>query len=410
MLSIVDIIKNTYNSLKYRKIRSYLTLIAIAIGIASLVVIFSISDGLIEQINDQLRAFGPRNGVLIPGDITRNSPIQTQAFRMPTEGRITQKDYETIKTHPAIKDITKRINFVGLLEYKKNNISTTISGVEPEHFFRISNLSAQKGRVILQGERGVAIVGEAFADNSIFKNNQIEVGSFIYLGKERKKFRVVGILDPTNVVARNIVLISIDDAKELALAEEKITKDEYSSILFQIGESYELREVVKEIEDKLKTSRKLPVGKKDFSIVTAEFILTQVGAIIGAITLFLGFISGLSFFIGSIGIANTLYMRVVERTRDIGIMRAIGATKKDIAKLIIAEGAAFGLIGGFLGLLVGVIIAQVITQLGFKTAIGPIVIFAALFISSIVGIIASYWPAKIASDLDPVKAIASNVR
>ncbi|MEM4235858.1 MAG: FtsX-like permease family protein, partial [Candidatus Anstonellaceae archaeon] len=186
--------------------------------------------------------------------------------------------------------------------------------------------------------------------------------------------------------------------------------DELSAVAFQVADGYELNEVVRELEEKLKSSRKLPLNKKDFTIVTAEFILNQVITIIGAVTLFLSFVSGLAFFIGSIGIANTLYMGVVEKTKDIGIMRAIGASKKDIAKLVIAEGATFGLIGGILGLLVGFIIAQIINQFGFKTTLGLHVAFAAIAVSTLVGIIASYYPAKIAAELDPIKAISTNVR
>ncbi|MCX8163570.1 MAG: ABC transporter permease [Candidatus Micrarchaeota archaeon] len=405
---INDITNYIFRTFRYRKLRSYLTLLAILIGIASVIVIISISDGLIVQIDEQLKAFGPKNAVLIAGDVTRSGPIQTQNFRMPQEGKITIKDYETIKTHPAIKYITKRINFVGQMEYKKRNITVTVGGIEPEQFFAMTNLSAQKGRIILPQERKVAIVGEAFTDNTIFKDNPVEIGSFIYLGKSKKKFKVVGVLDPTNVVARNGILVHFEDAKELALEEEKITEDELSAVAFQVAEGYQLNEVVKEIEEKLKTSRKLPIDKKDFTIVTAEFILAQVGTIIGAVTLFLGFISGLSFFIGIIGIANTLYMGVVEKTKEIGIMRAVGATKKDIRNLIVAEGASFGLVGGILGLLVGMIVAQIISQFGFKTYVGIHVVLAALIISIVVGMIASYYPAKIAADLDPIKAISAN--
>ncbi|MEM4208963.1 MAG: ABC transporter permease [Candidatus Anstonellaceae archaeon] len=405
-----DIIQYVIKSFKYRKLRSYLTLLAILIGVVAVVVIISISDGLIAQINDQLQAFGPKNGVLVAGDISRGPTIQSQNFRAPLEGKITTKDYETIKTHPAIKYITKRINLNTQLEYKKRNLTVSVWGIEPEQFFTMMNLSVQKGRIILPGEKSVAVVGEAFTDNTIFKDNPIEIGSFIYLGKNKKKFKVVGVLDPTNVVARNGILIAFEDARDLGLEEEKIMKDELSAVAFQVADGYELNEVVRELEEKLKSSRKLPLNKKDFTIVTAEFILNQVITIIGAVTLFLSFVSGLAFFIGSIGIANTLYMGVVEKTKDIGIMRAIGASKKDIAKLVIAEGATFGLIGGILGLLVGFIIAQIINQFGFKTTLGLHVAFAAIAVSTLVGIIASYYPAKIAAELDPIKAISTNVR
>jgi putative ABC transport system permease protein len=405
MISLKDALAYIANNFKYRKLRTYLTLIAIAIGVCAIVVLMSISDGLIEQIKDQLQAFGPKNAVIIPGDTRFN--LQTSNFRLPTQGKLYEKDYQTVKLNPAIVYLNKRINFRTSLNYKGQDLTVSVGGVEPEKFFKMMNLSVKKGRLIEQGEEKAAVIGVSFTDKSILKKEQMDVGSIFYLGDNKTKFKVVGILEDTNAVAKNAIIINIEDAKKIAYDEKKIEENELSAIAFQVADDYELKEVVEQIEDKLKTTRKLPIGKKDFTIVTADFILAQVSSIIGIATAFVGFITGLSFLIGGIGIANTLYMNVIERTKEIGIMRAVGARKRDISYLVLLEGGITGSIGGILGLIIGIIVAQIITQFGFKTKIGFEVVIAAITVSFLVGTLASYWPAKIASELEPIKAISS---
>ena len=398
--------------MKYKKIRVYLTLLAIAIGIAAVISIFAISEGAQDQIKSQLEAFGPRNLVVIPGSISGGSisgGIQLSNFRNPTEGKLYEKDYYNIKSTPPVKYITRRINTQTSIEYKKDNFSATLAGVEPTNFLNMMKIGLAKGRFIEDNERGVAVIGQQYTDGSFFKKNQMDIGSkfYAYADGEKKEFRVIGILDASNQVTKNSIIVNIEDAKEIATKNAKIEKNELSAIGVQIAEGYSLSEAVDIIENKLKATRKLKSDQKDFTIVTVEFILQQVNSILGLVTLFFGFIAGVSFLIGSIGIANTIYMGVIERTKEIGILRAVGATKKDVLLIFLIEGAIFGLIGSIVGILLAFAIGWIVSNFGIWTNITIANIILGITLSTLVGVLASYIPAKVASEIDPIRAISS---
>jgi len=152
-------------------------------------------------------------------------------------------------------------------------------------------------------------------------------------------------------------------------------------------------------------SRGVKLDDKDFSLVTADFILEQVGQIIGVLTAVLGFIISISLLVGGFGVANTMFMTVMEKTKEIGTLKAIGATNADIMLLIILESALIGFAGGVLGLFAGWIISLIASFFDFKTVITPFLAFFAIAFSMGVGIISGILPAYRASKLSPITAI-----
>jgi len=247
------------------------------------------------------------------------------------------------------------------------------------------------------------VVGLRYSDKSIFKRDAMAVGSVFYLGEQKKPFRVVGILDASNSVSKSMLIIPFDDAKELA--GDTIAKDELSSVRFQVAEGYDFDGTIDDVTWALASSRGVKLEKKDFSIVTSAFILQQVGQIIGVLTAFLGFITAVSLVVGGVGVANTMYMSVMERTREIGTLRAIGASSNVILMLVVIESAIIGLAGGIIGLFIGWLASVIVSYFGFKAVVSIWLAASALLCSVFLGVLSGFLPAKKAAAMSPVVAM-----
>jgi ABC-type antimicrobial peptide transport system permease subunit len=160
------------------------------------------------------------------------------------------------------------------------------------------------------------------------------------------------------------------------------------------------------IEDELISSHRVSKDKKDFSVITADFINRQLDTVTGLLTLFLGGIAGIALLVGGIGIANTMFMSVTERQREIGILKSLGAKESEILQLFLVESSLIGILGGIFGILLAFLIGFAISALAqINVAISPeVALFASLF-SALVGVISGMVPARNAAKMDPVEAL-----
>ncbi len=402
MASLSDLAHYSFTSLRSRSLRSYLTVLGIVIGVAAVVSLVSISDGLMASVEEQLQAFGPQNAVVMPGDVS-NMVMSGGGYAPPTQGRLFEKDLERVRSVPGTTYVSRALSVRSPLEFRGETITATANGIEPEPFSKMMQVSVSDGRFLDGNDKGTAVIGQHYADKSIFKRDSMSVGSVFYLGEQKKKFRVVGIIDPSNSVSKSMLVIPFDDAK--ALAGDTILEGELSSIRFQVAEGYDFDETIEDATWALASSRGAKLDKKDFSIVTSAFILQQVGQIIGVLTVFLGFITAVSLVVGGVGVANTMYMSVAERTREIGTLRAIGASSRDILMLVVIESAIIGLAGGAIGLFMGWLISAVVSLFGFKAVVSAWLALSALLFSVFLGVMSGFLPAQKAAKLSPVVAI-----
>ncbi len=402
MASWADLFQYSITSLRHRSLRSYLTVLGIVIGVAAIVSLISISDGLMASVGEQLEAFGPRNAVVMPGDAS-NMVMSGGGYAPPSQGRLFEKDFERVRSVPGTTYVSRALSVRVPLEFRGDTVTASPNGIEPEPFSKMMKISVSQGRFLDENDRGTAVVGRNYADKSIFRQNSMPVGSVFYLGEQKKKFRVVGILDPSSSVAKSMLVIPFDDAKELA--NGTILEDELSSIRFQVAEGYDFDETIEDVTWALASSRSVKPGKKDFSVVTSAFILQQVGQIIGVLTAFLGFIIAVSLVVGGVGVANTMNMSVMERTREIGTLRAVGASSQAILMLVVMESAIIGLAGGAMGLFTGWLISAIVSLFGFKAAVSIWLAFFALSFSVMLGVISGFLPARKAAALSPVAAM-----
>lgn len=164
-------------------------------------------------------------------------------------------------------------------------------------------------------------------------------------------------------------------------------------------------DVADEITLELRSAHRVSEDTQDFTLITSDFINQQVGAITTLLTLFLGGIASISLLVGGVGVANTMFMAVMERTREIGVLKAIGASRADILEIFLLEASLIGLVGGALGILFGASIAAIASAFGVSASVSPELVLFALFFSVTVGLVSGYIPAKRASELPPVEAL-----
>lgn len=402
-----DVASYALQNLRYRKVRSWLTIIGIIIGITSVVVLVGLSQGLKNQVGNQLQSFGPRTILIAPYSLGEGSSAAiggaSTAQLQASSGKLYEKDYEKIKRITDIETITKVIMGRTVLKYKDEEITGSIYAIEPDSFKETTEIEIEHGRLLEPGDKGVAVIGYDLAKNTYKKD--VEVGALFEVGG--KSYRIIGILKKTgNSFAQidSVVFISFDEGRDLF--EPQLVKDEISVMRVVAKEGSDVNEIGDEIETTLLSSHKLTEDKKDFTVVTPEFINKQVESITGMLTAFLGGIAAIALVIGAIGISNTMFTSVLERRREIGVLKSIGASEKEIQNIFIVESAMIGLLGGIVGIALGMAIVFLISLvINFPAQVTIEIGVGAMFFSAVVGILAGAIPAARAAKLDPIEAL-----
>jgi len=401
---IFDLFEYSFNGLKRRKIRTWLTLIAIIIGVSLVIALVSIGDGLKYNINQELDKFGVGNIIIIPG-----SSEKTMQSAMGPNGQLIlqdhlwDKDVDMLKSLPGIESVDSMvITGSTTITFRGKQVTSPVYGFSSTHLFDyLKTYSIEKGRNIKPGDKHVAVLGYGFA-NDLF-DEKLDVGSKIYINGVR--YRVIGILSEIGGISGNsddsVIYVPYDEAVDMA--GNRLLKGEVSVIY--VHTNGDIDKMVERIRGAIRNSHKLGNEEDDFTIITAEFVKHKVDSILNAITVFLGFISGISLFVGGIGIMNTMYMVIIERTREIGTLKAIGAKDKDIMTAFVIESTLLGLIGGVIGICLGLIFSNVIAMFGLYSTVDIELILITLSIVVILGVIAGIIPAMRVLKMDPSDAL-----
>ena len=222
-----------------------------------------------------------------------------------------------------------------------------------------------------------------------------------------EKYRVVGILQKIGTALSQSddesIFVPFDDGKKLFA--NQLSKNEISFISIKLEPGYDAEEIKEVMEAELASLHRVSVEDKDFTVMTAELINETVGAILGLVTAFLFMITLISAIVGGVGIANTMFTSVIERTKEIGILKAVGATKNDILLIFVVESGLIGFVGGAIGVILGVIILVIANQFGVPVLIKPELVIFALSFAGIVGLVSGVFPAKQAAELNAVEAL-----
>lgn len=395
----------SYRSLVQGKVRSVLTILGIVIGVAAIVALISLSQGLYASINTSISAFGSQNAIVIPGSL--ESQMSGGPSSSPSSGRLFEKDIDIINGIAGVEKITGYIYNSQSVVFKDQDVKISIMGVHPDDYFGMypDFYKLRDGRFPRDSDRNVALVGANIADE-VF-DNKISTGQFIFVGKDKKKFRVIGVLEKKGGFEGedndNAIVAHFDDVRELS--KGKLAKNEINGIVFQVSEAYNVSEIAEVAKSKLASSHHFREDEADFSIQTADSILKNIGTIMDILSLFLGFIASISLVVGGVGVMNTMYMSVMERTREIGTLKAIGASDNSVLALFVIESGLLGMVGGVIGIIIAAFIALIVNLFGFQAVVDlPLVLFALAFSFSI-GVISGILPARQASMLPPIEAL-----
>ncbi|MBT4174991.1 ABC transporter permease [archaeon] len=384
-------------SILHRKVRTWLTVIGIIIGIAAIVTLISVSQGLENAITDQFEEMGTNRIYVMP-----KTGAGMFGAAQGAEG-LTEDDVDFLDGFGEIDYINSYLFAKGSVYFGDEELYTNVMGVNNEDMaerWGDMGLEVIDGRFMTDGETGVVIVGysigEGAYDKQVYVNNKLEINE--------EKYKVIGIMESYgNEQDDTAVYVSMDEARII-----HGEPDEISFIELVVMEGFDVEEVAEKVFEKMERQR----GEEDFEIFTSEQLLAQFSNILNILQVVLGGIAAISLLVGGIGIMNSMFTNVLERKREIGVMKSIGAGPKDIMKIFVVEAGMIGLVGGITGVLVGVLLAFAIGQAAAYAGFlyldirveWWLVVFGIMF-AFIVGMISGYLPAKQAAKLLPVEAL-----
>lgn len=404
-MDIPQAAKYALNALTRRRLRSWLTISGIIVGIAAIVLLVGLVQGLRADILGQLESFGSKTIIVIPVTLGGQSAVSTAAASfMPTSGKLYMSDYEHLERISEIDAITPVIQGRSYVEYKDEILTATIYGVEPSRYEETTgSIEIREGRFLKENEMHAAVLGSDLAMDSF--DQEVQVGGKIDIGGF--DHRVIGILKKTGNTASNMdsaVYISFDTAEEMF--SDILAEDEISAIRITVKEGANVSEVADEVETIMLASHKVPEDEKDFGVITPEFISQQIENVTSTLTLFLGAIAGISLLVGGVGISNTMFMSVLERRKEIGILKSVGSKNEDVLTLFLMESSLIGMGGGAFGMAISFFFAFFLRALfDINVLISLELMLGAVVFSAAVGIISGVIPAKQAAELDPVEAL-----
>jgi len=387
-----------------RRLRSWLTMIGIFIGIAAIVSLIGLGEGLREAIQSQFSMMGSDTLTITANGLN---------YGPPGSGSVTPLDINTYKEIENIDGVEFAINrLIEPAEVEINNklyltyVGSIPLGDHREYVEDVMGLKAESGRMLKDSDTYKVVVGAKLGEED--KNgNSLLVGDNILING--KKFEIIGVAKSLgNMMFDKIIMMN-----EPIVREVLDNKDKVSLIAVKVEDEKKIDIIKEKIEKAMRKERNVKNGEEDFAVKSAQSTLKTLDSTIFAIQLFVYIIASISLLVGSIGITNTMYTSVVERTKEIGIMKSIGAKNSDIFKIFFIESGFLGLVGGIIGILLGISIAYGLAAIGssllgeslIQAKISLGLILGSLIFSAIIGAVAGMVPAIQASKLEPVSAL-----
>ncbi len=389
-------------NLRRRRLRSWLTILGIVIAIATIFVLISVSVGLQQAVSEQFRILGTDKFFILPrGQIAGPGTGGAVSF--------TIDDVNTVDKVPGVKDLSYWTGASAQVKYRDQIRYTFVVGVPLDRsdlFLESGAYKSDEGSLFRKNDEGKVMIGSQYKYNNFF-SRPVSVNDKLIINGQQ--FEVKTILKTIgNPQDDRIILMPLSDFKDLFNQTDRIDQ-----IVVQVDREDDINEIVDRTRKRLLNTRGLTEKTRDFIILTPEELLSSFGTVLNIITGFLIGIAAISLLVGGIGIANTMFTSVLERTREIGIMKSVGAQNKDILLIFLIESGLLGLVGGIIGVLLGISISKgieyiAVTQLAttlLRAAIPFYLIIGCLAFSFLIGAISGIWPAWRATKIKPVEAL-----
>jgi putative ABC transport system permease protein len=402
-MGILDIFEIALISLTRNKIRSFLTMLGIIIGVSAVIAMMAVGTGAQESIKQQIASLGTNVILIFPGSFNQGGVRSGTG----TSASLTPEDLIAIQTQcPSVALATPSVRDGAQIVYQEQNWRASIIGATPE-YFSIRSWPVSSGQYFtdadVRGATKVCMIGQTIADN-LFKGND-PVGSIIRIRK--MPFKIVGVLAVKGQSAQG------SDQDDIIIApyttvQKKMSGQTYlGNILASAISEDAMQDAQNQITELLRVRHKLqPWDENDFTVRSQTEIATAAQSTSQVLTILLASIASISLIVGGIGIMNIMLVSVTERTKEIGIRMAIGATGKNILMQFLIEAIVLSLLGGLIGVILGVLSSNLISVLaGWTTVVSPLSIILAFAFSAAVGIFFGMYPARKAAQLNPIDAL-----
>jgi len=394
-------------NLKTRKLRTWLTMIGIFIGIAAIVSLISLGQGMKDAITSQFQSLG-----------SDRLTIQAKGIQFGPPGSnvvvpLTKDDIKVIEKVNGVDSVSGRLIQTAVATFEKKNKVTWFVDVPSDSkqralFNDILKPKTSSGRFLLTSDKYKVVVGNDYSTSPLL-GKEVVVGDKIEINGQQ--FEIVGILEKKGNPQFDLAIYM----NEEVLRDVTNTPDKVSMITVRINKGEDLNRMADTITRALRRARNEADGKETFQIQTPEQTLSAVNTILTIVQAVLIGIASISLLVGGIGIMNTMYTSVLERTKEIGIMKAIGAKNSDVLLIFLIESGFLGLLGGIIGLTLGILISKSVEIIAtnvlgtglLKASISIYLLAGALLFSFLIGSISGVLPAIQASKMTPVKALRS---
>jgi len=393
-----DLVYLAISRLGTGKLRTALTMLGVIIGVASVVALVSVAQGATAGISDRLQSLGTNLITVTPG-ATRTGATPGAAGSATT---LTLDDSNALAGLDGVQAIAPQLSTSKLIVVGSQNETTRVIGTTPG-YLSVFAYQMWVGSFLNNASNDhnlrVAVIGATTADN--LSLTETSIGSTILIGG--LPFQLIGIMQPKGgtTTADDEVLIPLSTAHELFIGSSSVSTIGVSAVSQDAIDT-----VSGEITGTLEQRHGISNGVDDFTITTQSQLLGTVSSVSDVLTLLLAGIASISLLVGGIGIMNIMLVSVRERTREIGIRKAIGARGRDILSQFLVEALALSLAGGAIGIGAGVVASFVIgTYAGWGFIFSPVTVVVAVGFSLFVGIVFGVWPASQAARLDPVVAL-----
>ncbi|MDB5188487.1 MAG: hypothetical protein JWM92_85 [Candidatus Nomurabacteria bacterium] len=403
-MTIRDILHETYGALAANKVRTGLTMLGIIIGISSVIAMVAIGNGAQSSIQSSIQSIGSNLVIITPG--------AQKSFGGPSQGRgsaqtLTVDDGKAVQSQVSsisgiAFDVTAREQVVAA----GTNTNTTITGTTPS-YTTVRNVQVSDGAFFADSDvatsNKVAVIGptvvtDLFSDGSEPVGQQIRVNGAIYT--------VIGVTVSKGGSGFN----NADDSIYIpyTTAQHYLTGNQYlSEIDVSAATAADTTQVQNDITTLLLARHNISdPTKADFSTLNQSDIIATASSVTGTFTILLGAVAGISLLVGGIGIMNMMLTTVTERTREIGLRKAIGAKKSDINTQFLIEAIMLTVVGGIIGVILGWGISFLVTKLGIiQSTVSMSSVLLAFGVSALIGIVFGYYPARRAANLNPIDAL-----
>lgn len=399
-----DLFQETYWALLANKARSGLTVLGIVIGIGSVIAMIAIGHGAHSSIQASIQSLGA-NLILVNPGAQRGTGVQVSGGRGSSQ-TLKLADAEAIATLPDAAAVSPEISTRTQVTARGTNTNTQVYGVTPA-YTTVRNVEVEEGNFFNEAQQKnlakIAIIGPD-TQTDLFGENVSAIGQSIRI--RNIDFKVIGVTKAkggTGFLSHDdLVIVPISTAQRYLTGNDSV-----NTIAVQAADEGLMTPLQASITDMLLSRHNIDdPTQADFNTQNQADIVAAASSVTGTFTMLLGSVAGISLIVGGIGIMNMMLTTVTERTREIGLRKAIGAKRKEISLQFLAEAVMLTLLGGTFGIILGWIVSWGVARFGgIASSVSPFSVLLAFGVSTAIGVVFGYWPARRAAGLNPIEAL-----